>query len=115
MNYKHAYHAGNHTEVFKHSVLSLLILELRRKPKPFTVLDTHAGAGWYDLLSVEAQKTAEARDGIGRVLGKDVPTAVPFLNIVRRANPDGLHCYPGSPAIVQNLLREDDRLIACEL
>jgi 23S rRNA (adenine2030-N6)-methyltransferase len=113
MNYKHVYHAGNHTEVFKHSALCLLLQELRKKPKPFAVLDTHAGAGLYDLLSMEAQKSGEARDGIARVLDKDISS--PFLNLVRRLNPSGLRLYPGSPAIVQSFLRNDDRLIACEL
>ena len=70
MNYRHAYHAGNHTEVFKHSVLCLLLLELRKKPKPFAVLDTHAGAGNYDLSSNEAAKTGEAREGMDRVARK---------------------------------------------
>jgi len=115
MNYKHAYHAGNHTEVFKHSVLCLLLLELRKKMKPFTVLDTHAGAGMYDLDSPEAQKTGEALDGIGRLFEKNVPSASPFLDIVRGLNAGRLRHYPGSPRIVQNFLREHDRLIACEL
>jgi 23S rRNA (adenine2030-N6)-methyltransferase len=87
MNYKHAYHAGNHTEVFKHSVLCLLLLQLCKKSKPFTVLDTHAGAGLYDLDSPEAQKTGEAREGIGRIIAKDVPAAASFLDTVRRLNP----------------------------
>jgi 23S rRNA (adenine2030-N6)-methyltransferase len=115
MNYRHAFHAGNHTEVFKHSALCLLLLELRKKSKPFTVLDTHAGAGMYDLLSLEAEKTGEARDGIGLVFEKDVPATSAYLEIVRWLNQDGLRCYPGSPTIVQALLRKDDRLIACEL
>jgi 23S rRNA (adenine2030-N6)-methyltransferase len=115
MNYRHAYHAGNHTEVFKHSVLCLLLLELRKKLKPFTVLDTHAGAGRYDLLSPEAQRTGEAQNGIATVFDKHIPSASSYLDIVRGLNPDGLHYYPGSPAIVQVLLRDDDRLIACEL
>jgi 23S rRNA (adenine2030-N6)-methyltransferase len=115
MNYRHAYHAGNHTEVFKHAVLALLLDHLRKKPKPFTVLDTHAGAGIYDLQSDEAGKTGEAADGIGRVFGKTIPSAAGFLDIVRRLNPDGLRTYPGSPAVIQALLRQDDRLIACEL
>src|SRR5580704_9016870 len=115
MNYRHAYHAGNHTEVFKHSALCLLLLELRKKPKPFTVLDTHAGAGMYDILSQEAQKTGEAQDGIGVIFGKEVPAASAYLEIVQRLNPNGLRSYPGSPALVQALLRKEDRLIACEL
>jgi 23S rRNA (adenine2030-N6)-methyltransferase len=115
MNYKHAFHAGNHTEVFKHSVLCLLLLELLKKQKPFTVIDTHAGAGLYDLRSAEPQKTGEAQDGVGIVLGKDIPTAVAYLQIVRKFNPNGLSCYSGSPVISQQFLRKDDRLIACEL
>jgi 23S rRNA (adenine2030-N6)-methyltransferase len=115
MNYRHAFHAGNHTEVFKHSVLSSLLVELQKKPKPFRVLDTHAGAGVYDLLSPEAQKTGEAKEGIGLLFGKEVPAASAYLEVVQRLNPGKLHYYPGSPAIVQALLRNADRLIACEL
>jgi 23S rRNA (adenine2030-N6)-methyltransferase len=115
MNYKHGYHAGNHAEVFKHSVLCLLLLELRKKPKPFAVLDTHAGAGMYDLLSAEAVKTGEAENGIALVFDKEVPMASQYLDIVRRLNPAVPRYYPGSPAIVQAFLRVDDQLVACEL
>jgi 23S rRNA (adenine2030-N6)-methyltransferase len=115
MNYRHAYHAGNHTEVFKHSVLVLILQHLLKKPGPFTVLDTHAGAGLYDLTSDEARRTGEALDGIGRVIDRDVPAAFAYLDLIRRLNPTGLRCYPGSPAIVQAFLRENDRLVACEL
>ena len=115
MNYRHAYHAGNHAEVFKHAVLVLLIEHLRRKATPFTVLDTHAGTGMYDLRSPEAHKTTEAQDGIGRVIDSAIPIAATYLDFVRRLNPAGLRSYPGSPAIIQYLLRDNDRLIACEL
>ena len=115
MNYRHAYHAGSHTDVFKHAVLVMLLEHLRAKPKPFTVLDTHAGAGRYNLTAVEAGKTGEAADGIGRVIRKDIPAATAYLDLVRRLNPDGLRTYPGSPAIIATFLRQDDRLIACEL
>jgi 23S rRNA (adenine2030-N6)-methyltransferase len=115
MNYKHAFHAGNHTEVFKHSVLCLLWAHLHQKPTPFTVLDTHAGAGIYNLLSIESQKTGEARDGIARVFEDDIPAASSFLDLVRRLNPHDLRVYPGSPTIVQSFLRASDQLIACEL
>lgn len=115
MNYRHAYHAGNHTEVFKHAVLVMLLEHLCRKPKPFTVLDTHAGAGRYDLTAIEALRTGEAADGIGLVIGKTVPEATAYIDLIRRLNPDGLRAYPGSPAIIRAFLREDDRLIACEL
>ena len=115
MNYRHAYHAGNHTEVFKHSILCLLLLELQKKPRSFTVLDTHAGAGLYDLESSKARSTNEAQNGIGIILDKDIPSASCYLDVVRRLNPTNLRYYPGSPAITQALLREQDQLIACEL
>ena len=115
MNYRHAYHAGSHIDVFKHAVLVMLLEHLRKKAKGFTVLDTHAGAGRYDLTAIEAQKTGEAADGIGRVIGKDIPAAAAYLDLIRRLNPDGLRTYPGSPAIIAAFLRDDDRLIACEL
>lgn len=115
MNYRHAYHAGNHIDVFKHAVLVMLLEHLRAKPRPFTVLDTHAGAGRYDLTSIEAARTGEAADGIGRVIGKDIPAASAYLDLIRGLNPDGLRTYPGSPAIIAAFLRDSDRLIACEL
>ncbi|HET7715512.1 MAG TPA: 23S rRNA (adenine(2030)-N(6))-methyltransferase RlmJ [Bauldia sp.] len=115
MNYRHAYHAGSHTDVFKHIVLVMLLEHLRRKPKPFTVLDTHAGAGRYDLTSPEAEKTGEAAEGIGRVIDRQVPGATAYLELIRAMNPNGLRVYPGSPAIIAAFLREGDRLIACEL
>jgi 23S rRNA (adenine2030-N6)-methyltransferase len=92
-----------------------LLVELGKKPKPFSVLDTHAGAGVYDLLSAEAAKTGEANEGIRRVIDRNIPAASVYLDIIRRINPDRLRFYPGSPAIVQALLRPGDQLIACEL
>jgi 23S rRNA (adenine2030-N6)-methyltransferase len=115
MNYRHAYHAGSHTEVFKHAVLCLLLEHLLKKEKPFTVLDTHAGIGRYDLASEEARKTGEAADGIGRVIGREIPAAAGYLALLQQLNPGGLAVYPGSPAIIRAHLRADDRLIACEL
>jgi 23S rRNA (adenine2030-N6)-methyltransferase len=115
MNYRHAFHAGNHADVFKHAVLCLLLVELKRKAKPFFVLDTHAGPGLYDLASDAAEKTGEFRDGVGRLFGRAPKLAAPYVEIVRKLNRDGLKLYPGSPALVQALLRENDRLAACEL
>lgn len=115
MNYRHAYHAGNHTEVFKHSVLVLLLQHLLKKSRPFLVLDTHAGAGIYDLNSEQAQRTGEALDGIGRVIHKKLSVAAAYISLIRRLNPINLDNYPGSPAIVRAFLREIDRLAACEL
>lgn len=116
MNYRHAFHAGSYVDVFKHAVLTLLVLHLRKKPKPFVVLDTHAGLGSYDLQSDEAGRTGEAAEGIAVALDANLPTAAPYLDIVRAANHAGPPTtYPGSPSIVAALLRPEDRLIACEL
>jgi 23S rRNA (adenine2030-N6)-methyltransferase len=121
MNYRHAYHAGNFADVVKHAVLARLIEYLKLKDKAFRVLDTHAGRGMYKLSSGEAQKTGEWRTGIGRVYShafEPQPAALlaPYLDAVRAANPDGgLKLYPGSPWIVRQLLRRQDRLSAVEL
>lgn len=121
MNYRHAYHAGNFADVLKHAVLTLVIEHLKLKPAPFRVIDTHAGIGSYDLSSIEAQKTGEWRDGIGRLLDADLPANVvgilaPYLATVRRENDGkGIVRYPGSPQIARSLLRPNDRLVANEL
>ena len=122
MNYRHAFHAGNFADVHKHSVLARILVHLRRKPAAFRVIDTHAGAGRYDLLAPEPSRSGEWRDGIERVWearrqlhGPDALLA-PYLAAVVALNPDGrLRIYPGSPLIVKYLLRPQDRLIACEL
>lgn len=118
MNYRHIYHAGNFADVFKHWILTLILQHLNKKDKPYAVLDTHAGIGFYDLHSVRAEKTLEAHDGILKLLAQtDVPESfVPYLDIVKKLNPDNvLSAYPGSPAIVQQFLREQDDFHACEL
>jgi 23S rRNA (adenine2030-N6)-methyltransferase len=115
MNYRHAFHAGNHTEVFKHAALVLVLERLLAKPQPFAVLDTHAGIGLYDLASDPAQKTREYEDGVGRLAGRGLASAPAYSRMIAAMNPDGLAQYPGSPEIVRRMLRQDDRLIACEL
>ncbi|WP_438749231.1 23S rRNA (adenine(2030)-N(6))-methyltransferase RlmJ [Pararhizobium sp. O133] len=121
MNYRHIYHAGNFADVLKHAVLARLVVYMAQKDKAFRVLDTHAGIGLYDLSSEEAQKTGEWRDGIGRILGTDIPAKAkailePYLTAVRDLNPDGgLTLYPGSPKLTRMLMRPQDRLSAMEL
>ncbi len=115
MNYRHAFHAGNHADVFKHAVLVRVLERLLAKPQPFAVLDTHAGVGVYDLASEAAQKTRESEAGAARVFGRAVPAARGYLDILAAINPAGLTTYPGSPEIVRRMLRAHDRLIACEL
>jgi 23S rRNA (adenine2030-N6)-methyltransferase len=115
MNYRHAYHAGNHTEVFKHAALTMLLDYLRLKAKPFLVLDTHSGIGYYDLQSVEALKTHEWQDGVGRIFKTPLSSAPTYSELLGNLNPDSLSVYPGSPEIISRSLRLGDRLIANEL
>jgi 23S rRNA (adenine2030-N6)-methyltransferase len=110
MNYRHIYHAGNFADVMKHALLIKLIQAMQRKDKPFLLLDTHAGIGTYDVLSDEAQRTGEWREGIGKLLGAAPEALAEYVALVEQ-----LGIYPGSPAIAAALLRPQDRLIACEL
>lgn len=115
MNYRHAYHAGNHTELLKHSALILILRHLAEKEKPFFVLDTHAGIGEYNLASEKALKTREAEDGILR-LARQAQKPFALLDLVNTFNNGGeILRYPGSPAIVRAHMRRADRLVACEL
>ena len=118
LGYRHAFHAGNFADVFKHALLVQLVLALRLKDKPFCVIDTHAGAGLYDLESESARKNREFDGGIGRLWGAaDAagPALDAYLDLVQALNPDGrLRWYPGSPRLARALLRPADRLILCE-
>jgi 23S rRNA (adenine2030-N6)-methyltransferase len=121
MNYRHAFHAGSFADVFKHVILTRILLHLRAKPAAFRVVDTHAGAGLYDLAGPEASRSLEWRAGIGRLFGAPLAETVrqllgPYLDVVRNLNPGArLAVYPGSPALARAWLRPQDRLIACEL
>jgi 23S rRNA (adenine2030-N6)-methyltransferase len=113
MNYRHAFHAGNHADVLKHYVLSRLIALLSRKEAPFAYLDSHAGVGLYDLQGDQAGRTGEWLQGIDRLWqAEDVPDPlVDYLEVIRAMNPDGvLRHYPGSPELARMLTREQDRL-----
>jgi 23S rRNA (adenine2030-N6)-methyltransferase len=121
MNYRHAFHAGGVADVVKHAVLVRVLRHLREKPAAFRVIDTHGGAGLYDLGGPEAGRSPEWRDGIGRLTAAAIdaePGALlaPYLEAVAGFNPDGqMRVYPGSPALVRTLLRTQDRLVASEL
>jgi len=117
LSYRHAFHAGNHADVLKHLVLTRTLLALQRKPAALCYIDTHAGAGHYDLGSGMALKVAEFEQGIARILARsDIPTLVePWLEAVRRLNPDGeLRHYPGSPAVARHFMRPQDRMLLIE-
>lgn len=115
MNYRHAFHAGNHADVLKHLCLLALLDALARKPTPYFVLDTHAGEGRYALDSEQAGKTGEAAAGIGRLHAEpgDPPALRRYLDAVRPYLAQG-H-YPGSPRLIADALRGNDRLACCEL
>ena len=121
MNYRHAFHAGGFADVIKHIVLVRILIYLQDKQAPFRVIDTHAGAGIYDLAGDEARRGAEWLTGIARVMQarfseKTSPLVKPYLDIVRAFNPKAeLTAYPGSPLIARALLRPQDRLTACEV
>jgi 23S rRNA (adenine2030-N6)-methyltransferase len=121
MNYRHAFHAGGFADVIKHIVLVRILSYLQDKPAAFRVIDTHAGAGLYDLTSDEARRGGEWLTGIARLmqarLSENVaPLVKPYLDIVRAFNPQrDLQAYPGSPLIARALLRPQDRLTACEV
>ncbi|MCZ4320891.1 23S rRNA (adenine(2030)-N(6))-methyltransferase RlmJ [Pseudomonas anguilliseptica] len=113
MNYRHAFHAGNHADVLKHYVLTRLIALLSRKEAPFAYLDSHAGIGLYDLRGDQASRTGEWLEGIARLWqASDVPDPLlDYLEVIRAMNPDGeLRHYPGSPELARLLTREQDRL-----
>ena len=119
MNYRHAFHAGNFADVMKHAILARILVHLAQKDAPFRVVDTHAGIGRYDLSAPEAGRTGEWHGGIGRL---ETPLAPPVeallapyravLASVRERY--GADVYPGSPAIIREMLRRDDRAILVE-
>ncbi|MGA7993331.1 MAG: 23S rRNA (adenine(2030)-N(6))-methyltransferase RlmJ [Bradyrhizobium sp.] len=121
MNYRHAFHAGGFADVIKHIVLVRILIYLQEKPAAFRVIDTHAGAGLYDLTGEEARRGGEWLTGIARIMQArfsetTLPLVKPYLDIVRAFNPNrDLAAYPGSPLIARALLRPQDRLTACEV
>src|SRR5260370_25362260 len=126
MNYRHAFHAGSFADVVKHAVMVRILLHLRAKPAAFRVIDTHAGAGLYDLSGPEANRSPEWRAGIARLLAAPLGDAVrkllaPYLEVINSLNAPNSNAlgsnapnskalssnadslivrYPGSPAIV---------------
>jgi len=119
--YRHAFHAGNHADVMKHITLIATLDLLQKKESPLVVIDTHAGAGLYALKSPLVRDKAEWSSGLGKLWGKDQEAATPvlvnrYLELIRKFNKSGrLTHTPGSPLIIQECLRPDDRLRAFEM
>ena len=118
LSYRHAFHAGNHADVLKHYVFSLVLDYFNQKDKPYWVVDTHAGAGMYALASEFSQKNAEFENGIARLFAaKNLPESLEkFLINIKSFNENNrLNFYPGSPKIAESFLRTDDKLRLFEL
>ena len=118
LSYLHGYHAGNHADVLKHTVLAALLARLTAKDKPLRYIDTHAGAGGYDLRTAAARRNREHEGGAGKLwTAGDAPGAVArWLTLMRQYNGGGaLVRYPGSPWFAQQLLRPIDDLFLFEL
>jgi 23S rRNA (adenine2030-N6)-methyltransferase len=120
MNYRHAFHAGNFADVFKHALMARILAHLAAKETPFRCMDTHAGIGLYDLAADEARRTGEAAEGVGRFLEAARTPALeelfkPYIAALRAFNALDGRFYPGSPLIAQHLLRPTDRLALAEL
>ena len=123
MNYRHSFHAGNFADVHKHAIFACIVNYMTEKPAAFRVLDTHAGAGLYDLTAEEAERTGEWRGGIGRLMAALMPPVAedilgPYRTALARVNPEAGSpptVYPGSSLVALALMRPQDRLIACEL
>jgi 23S rRNA (adenine2030-N6)-methyltransferase len=121
LSYRHAFHAGNHADVFKHCVLISVLDYMRQKTAPFVYVDTHAGAGMYSLQDEWAEKTRDYETGIGQLWSErdsvNTPQAIQmFMREIRDLNPHAkLQEYPGSPWIAQSILREQDRARLFEL
>lgn len=121
-SYRHAFHAGNHADVLKHTVLIATLQYLTEKDTALTVVDTHAGAGLYRLDGDYAKTSAEANDGILRLMPLPsgaaplAPTLQAYVDMVTSFNSgSSAKIYPGSPFIIQRLLRPDDKLKLFEL
>ncbi len=118
LSYRHAFHAGNHADVLKHFIELQLLRYLNQKDKPYSMIDTHAGAGLYALDQAYAAKNAEYVDGIARLWQRDdVPGPLAdYVAVVRELNPEGtLRVYPGSPWVAMQCLRAQDQLRLFEL
>ena len=119
-SYRHGFHAGNHADVLKHTVLIAALQHMAQKDAAISVIDTHAGAGLYRLDGDFANTSGEAKDGIARLI--DVPEAQltpalrAYVQTVRSVNQGkGVKTYPGSPFITHSLLRPQDKLRLFEL
>ena len=122
-SYRHAFHAGNHADVLKHTVLVAVMKHLALKEVGFTTIDTHAGVGMYRLDSTDARQSGEAQEGLlalmrnkSKLSGPMAEALVDYRKVLDHFNQQGgLLNYPGSPLIAHHLLREQDKLKLFEM
>ncbi|CAL4866971.1 Ribosomal RNA large subunit methyltransferase J [Asticcacaulis sp. MM231] len=121
MNYRHGFHAGNFADLAKHAAVLTLLRLMRKDDKPLMVVDTHAGAGYYDLSNPDFSRSKEAEAGIKYLMSRDVPESLkPLADYVRAKNlkagfKDRVGIYPGSPTLVLDHQRTGDEYVGCEL
>lgn len=119
MNYRHVFHAGNFADVAKHVGLVCLLERLAAKGKPYAYVETHAGAGRYDLSAAEARRSGEADHGIRELASGPAPDGVigRYLELIRSFQPEPgvIDVYPGSPMIARQMMGENDRALVCEI
>ncbi|WP_417225590.1 23S rRNA (adenine(2030)-N(6))-methyltransferase RlmJ [Amphritea sp.] len=116
LSYRHSFHAGNFADLLKHIVLTEILEHLIKKDKPFDYIDTHAGAGLYDLRSEHAEKLGEYSNGIGKLTASDWPSLSAYFAAINACNPNGpLRFYPGSPLIASHFMRPQDKATLYEL
>ncbi|WP_064606372.1 23S rRNA (adenine(2030)-N(6))-methyltransferase RlmJ [Photobacterium sp. J15] len=118
LSYRHSFHAGNHADVVKHIVQSLILDALKQKEKPFVYHDTHSGVGRYDLQDERSEKTGEFKQGIARLWSRDdIPAEIAsYIEAIKTLNDgDELRYYPGSPKVARAQIREQDRMVLTEL
>jgi 23S rRNA (adenine2030-N6)-methyltransferase len=117
-SYRHAYHAGNHADVLKHTVLIAILKHMCAKDADLCAIDTHAGAGLYRLDGAPAQTSGESLEGLLALVGRLVqgqrapaPALRDYLDVLASFNPDDVYkVYPGSPFVMQHLMRRNDKI-----
>ena len=110
LSYRHSFHAGNYADVLKHIVMIEILEHLIKKDTPFEYIDTHAGAGLYNLHSEHASKLQEYSKGVGKLNPEDWPELASYFKALANHNSPGkLDYYPGSPVIAMDYLRNRDR------
>ncbi|MFC0117578.1 23S rRNA (adenine(2030)-N(6))-methyltransferase RlmJ [Pseudoalteromonas xiamenensis] len=111
LSYRHSFHAGNPADVIKHLVLAQVLDYMNRKDKAYDYIDTHSGAGFFELASSDAQKTLEFEQGIGKLWHAPLshPALVDYVELVKQFNKEKLAFYPGSPKVAESYLRRQDK------